>query len=101
MQSLNILVEKGDLRQSINRLQSLSKLSTISSYILPAHDIECKEILENISKCSTLTQAAKYGCEIQAEGFAIDELLSGFYKQIKNMENEKIQALLLEALSSC
>jgi len=34
--SLELLVMKGDLRQSINSLQSLSKISNVTEYLLPA-----------------------------------------------------------------
>ena len=94
-------MEKGDLRQSINSLQSLSKLSMIPSHILPAHDEECKEIFHNIYKFSNIGEVSEYAADVQAEGYAIDELINGFYKEIKNLENEQVQSILLEAIGKC
>lgn len=52
--NLQLLVEKGDLRQSINSLQSLSSLEAISECILPISNAKCSEIFYHIQSCSNL-----------------------------------------------
>jgi hypothetical protein len=58
-------MEKGDLRQSINSLQSLSYLSTVPTLILPVHYEECKDILQSIEGCKTLREVVQYALKME------------------------------------
>lgn len=75
-------MEKGDLRQSINSLQSLSKLSRVSGYLLPVHDDDCGRMLERIGNCSSFKEVIELAEDTEAEGYAIDEIINGMYKKI-------------------
>ena len=93
--NLQLLVEKGDLRQSISSLQSLSGLSTISESILPIPNKKCAEIFDQIRNCSNLKQVYNLAEDVGYEGYAIDELLNGFFESIMELDDERVKSILL------
>lgn len=97
---LTTLLEKGDLRQSINSLQSFHKLSIIPEQLLPVTDDFGEQVIHQLKRCSNIKEVYDLGVQLGYEGYASDELLNCLSRCIITKEdNERKKAIMLETLS--
>lgn len=96
-----MLLERGDLRQSINSLQSFSGLASIPPELLPMTDKYGENILVNLSsRCGSIKEVYNMGKELKAEGYACDEILNSLQRGVLKMEiEEKKKGIMLELIS--
>lgn len=69
---LHTLLEKGDLRQSINSLQSLHRLAKVPEQLLPVGEELGADLINKLSLCTDIKEVYQIGQEIGYEGYACD-----------------------------
>jgi hypothetical protein len=97
---LHALLEKGDLRQSINSLQSFHRLTVIPEELLPVTENFGEHVMDQLSVCSNIKEVYQLGLELGYEGRASDELLYALSRCVIAKESsERKKAIMLETLS--
>lgn len=97
---LSALLEKGDLRQSINSLQSFHRLSNIPEQLLPVTEDFGGELMKKLTVCNDIKEVYQIGQELGYEGYASDEILNALSRVILEKEsNQRKMAIMLEILS--
>jgi DNA polymerase III delta prime subunit len=88
------LLEKGDLRQSINSLQSFHSLRIVPLNLLPTPSEYCKQIINAVFTASSVKQVyhiSKWkliqGKEMGFDEYPMDEVLTGFIDVINHTES--------------
>ena len=103
------LLEKGDLRQSINSLQSFHSLRTVPLNLLPTPSEYCKSIINAVFTANSVKQVYQIskckliqGKEMGYDEYPMDEVLTGFIDVITHTESEeRKKARMMEVLSKC
>lgn len=67
------------MRQSINSLQSFSKISTVSQYVLPVSLEFCETLFKKVSASRDIEEVCVLADDIACEGYAMDEILNGLF----------------------
>jgi DNA polymerase III delta prime subunit len=95
-QQLRVLLEKGDLRQSINSLQSFQRLANIPPELLPLGENFGDDIVRQLSSCHDIKEVIQIGDDLKYEGYACDEVLNGLTKAVLNRSiHERKKAMML------
>ena len=83
------LLEKGDLRQSINSLQSFHSLRTVPLNLLPTPAEYCKRMINSVFTASSVKQVYQIsnsklikGKELGYDEYPMDEVLTGLIEVI-------------------
>lgn len=96
---LRLLLEKGDLRQSINSLQSLQGLKEVPAHLLPTPNELGEQLLDRIGAASCIEEVYELAKEVVLEGYAFDEVLNVLAKAVaRKTTDERKKAIIIERL---
>lgn len=92
------LLSQGDLRKSINSLQSLHNVSTIPE-VLPMPQSVCSELFEVVKFSNNLLEVLRVTNKILSDGWPFDELLKGLLKEALELKDQVKIAMIFEVLA--
>jgi hypothetical protein len=92
------LLSQGDLRKSINSLQSLHNVNTIAE-VLPMPQSVCTELFEVLKFSNNLQEVLRVIRKILSDGWPFDELLKGLLKETLQLKDPIKTAMIFEVLA--
>jgi replication factor C subunit 2/4 len=92
------LLSQGDLRKSINSLQSLHNVNTVPE-ILPIPQQVCSKLFETLKYSNNLGEVLRQTNELLLQGWPADELLRAMLNESTTLGDNKKIAMIFEVLA--